>query len=795
MIAQTSEEIPLNPEQEAAVRHEGGPLLVLAPAGSGKTRVVIERLLFLIAQSGRGGESFFVATFTRKAARELVARIALRLPGARLPFVGTFHSLSARLLRRFASAAGLPADFTVSDSGDQKTLVREIMRRHKVSEEDLSIQDVLRQISRWKNARQRPDPELARRLFGTQRFIATCYGEYEEGLKRNRSLDYDDLLCRLVALLSTDMEVARTLRQEFHHLLVDEYQDTNPLQEELIRLLSRDRRNVTVVGDDDQSIYRFRGAEVAHIQRFGEHYPGASRVLLVRNYRSTPSIVSAASAVITKNDGRYSKSVMAVRGAGRPVALSEYPDEEAEARGVASRLAEWISGGGSPAQAAVLFRTNAQSIPLEKALTLSGVPFFKPGGGGLLESREARDLLAYLRVLANPHDRLSLLRILNVPPRGQGEEGQEEFLGLSGANPDLSGIELLKRLAERGGRRAPLSSLATLIEGGARAALEGLSPLALLERVVAVTGYREWIGREKDEEIRKRREGSLEELLSLAREFRPEAEISEPFAASGASPLAAFLEELALSLEGAEEGSRERVGLMTIHQSKGLEFDLVMVVGVEDQILPFRSFAAGRSQSDVEEERRLFYVAMTRARERLHLSWARTRRLYGKTQSYGPSPFLRDIPDAHAEGDRPEFVRASPGAPSGFARSGGAREEGGRSSWSPRGGAPREAPASFAPRRAGEGGGASSPPLAARPGRSGNGPPSEPLVPPRTEWPVRREWVGRKVHHPRFGEGLVVDARRPDPDLEVVVRFADGQSRTLLARLANLTPVGERDES
>ncbi len=784
-----SGQIPLNPEQEAAVRHEGGPLLVLAPAGSGKTRVVIERLLFLIGQSGLGGESFFVATFTRKAARELVGRIAMRLPGARLPFVGTFHSLSARLLRRFAENAGLPADFTVSDSGDQKTLVREIMRAHKVSEEDLSAQDILRQISRWKNARQRPEPELARRLFGTQRFIATCYGEYEEGLKRNRSLDYDDLLCRLVALLSTDAEVAQTLRREFHHLLVDEYQDTNPLQEELIRLLSRDRKNVTVVGDDDQSIYRFRGAEVAHIQRFGEHYPGASRVLLARNYRSTPSIVSAASAVIKMNDGRYSKAVTAVRGAGRPLVLCEYPDEEAEARGVAARLREWISGGGSPAQAAVLFRTNAQSIPLEKALTVSGVPFFKPGGGGLLDSREARDLLAYLRLLANPHDRLSLLRILNVPPRGQGDEGQEEFQALGAANPELSVTELLKRLSERGGRRASLSSLAALLEEGSRAAGEGRTPLPLLERVVAVTGYREWIGREKDDEIRKRRLGTLDELLSLAGEFRADPEISDP----SAPPLQLFLEELALSREGTEEGSRERVGLMTIHQSKGLEFDLVMVVGVEDQILPFRSFAGGRSATDVEEERRLFYVAMTRARERLHLSWARTRRLYGKTQSYGPSPFLRDIPEEHAEGDRPEYVRPASGAPSSFNRSGGGREEGGRPAWTPRGGAPREAPASASPRRAGTFEGASRP-FSSRPGPASPGGSPEPSVPPRTEWPVRREWVGRKVLHPRFGEGLVIDARRPDPDLEVVVRFADGQSRTLLARLANLTPADEKGE-
>ena len=755
----------LNPEQKTAVTHMEGPLLVLAPAGSGKTRVVIERLLFLIERSGRGGESFFVATFTRKAARELVERISYRLPEARLPYVGTFHSLSARLLRRLADRAGLPADFTVSDAGDQKMLVREIMRRHKVSEEDVPPQEILRQISRWKNARQPPGPQLAQRLFGSWRFMAACYGEYEEGLKKNRSLDYDDLLCRLVALLSSQPDVAASLRQEFHHILVDEYQDTNPLQEELIRLLSRDRRNVTVVGDDDQSIYRFRGAEVAHIQRFSEHYPGAGRVVLSRNYRSTLAIVDSATSVIRKNDGRYMKSVTAVRGSGSPVLLSEFPDEEAEARGVAGILREWIAGGGRPSRAAVLFRTNAQSLPLEKAMAAAGVPFFKPGGGGLLESREVRDLVAFLRLLVNPYDRLSLSRILNVPPRGQGEEAEEELARLSEAEPDLPVVALLRRLAERGGRREPLAKLADLLGDGGEAAARGGTPLNLLDRVVAATGYREWVTREKDEETRRRRLVTIDEFRDLVGESQ--------------ETLSTFLEDLTLSREGSGEEGRERIGLMTIHQSKGLEFDCVVVAGLEDHLLPFRSMAGGRPSTDVEEERRLFYVAMTRARERLQITWARTRRIYGKTQSFGPSPFLLDIPPELSAGDRPEMSRRpSAGASGSFG------ERGGR-------------PASFSgsgPRR-GQGSSVAVEPAFSR-GASGPGArrPSLSRDEPATgeiHGVIRKEWIGKKVLHPRFGEGVVLDARRPDPDLEVVVRFSDGRSRTLLARLANLTFAGE----
>ncbi len=751
----------------AAIHHDGGPLLVLAPAGSGKTRVVIDRLLALISRTGEGGERFFVATFTRKAAGELADRIAKKLPGTNLPWVGTFHSLSARLLRRFSEKAGISPDFTIFDAGDQKVLVREIMKRHRIAEEDMNPQDVLRQIGRWKNARQHPGPDLARRLFGKNRWLATCYEEYEHGLRSSRALDYDDLLLRLVGLLEASPDVAMELREQFHHILVDEYQDTNPLQEELIRLVSRNRTNVTVVGDDDQSIYQFRGADVSHIRSFGDHYPGARKVLLTRNYRSTPPIVEAAASVIEKNGRRYEKQVRAVRESGVLLFLKEVSSEEEEATHVCGKIREGMRGGGRYGDTAILFRTHAQALPFEKALALAGIPFYRKGGGGFLEGREVKDLLAYLRVMANPFDRVSLSRLLNVPSRGLGEKALEELAGLGASQPDSPAWDLLDRLGLNFRRSAEkLPELSALLREGEEAVRNGDSPLALLEEILRRTSYQEWVTRTAKAPVEaERRIGAVSELLRLARDFSPEI-------LDRRLPVPCFLEGLALAQQetGAEdEGGR--VALMTIHQSKGLEFDQVFVVGVEDQILPLR----GKTPTDIEEERRLLYVAMTRARLRLHLSWSQTRRLYGRTMSNPPSPFLKDIPDHLFEGDRPERRLRSPVQPS-------------RGPWELR---RHPAPTNgWVP--AGRRDGLSRPIRGTVPDsgeRLGEAPsPGGSLRRESVNVRDRRpEWIGRKVRHPRFGEGEITDAFSPDPDLEVVIRFSDGSRRTLLARVANLT--------
>lgn len=770
--------VPLNPEQMAAVLHEGGPLLVLAPAGSGKTRVVIERLLGLISRSGETGDRFFVATFTRKAAGELVERISRHLPEARFPWVGTFHSLSARLLRQFAGEAGLPPGFTIFDGSDQKALVRDLMKRHSISDDDLNPQDVVKQIGRWKNAGMRPGPDLARRLFGTQRWMATLYEDYEKGLSQSQALDYDDLLLKLVSLLGTRQEVARTLRQQFLHILVDEYQDTNPLQEELIRLLSRNRSNVTVVGDDDQSIYQFRGADIRHIRSFGEEYPGARRIVLSRNYRSTPTIVSAASSVIARNSGRYSKEVTAVRPAGSPVLMKELSDEEAEARFVAGQIREWVGAGGSFGGSAVLFRTHAQALPFEKVLSLEGVPYFRKGGGGFLERKEVKDLLSYLRVMVNPFDRVSLRRLLNVPARGLGDKAQETLDALVAASPDSPAFDLLERLAPSVRQADKARELSDwLREGSRKATEEGQLPLALLEETVGRFGYRAWIGEGSADPVeRERRLEGVREFLEMARHFGESERDGDPVR----PPSAIFLEEIALSQqEPGEEREGGRVALMTIHQSKGLEFEQVFVVGCEDQILPIR----GKTPTDIEEERRLFYVAMTRARVRLHLTWCQTRRIYGKSQSYAPSPFLRDIPDRHRRGDSPETPRPR-ATPDRSASSGSFKGSttGGGSSFRPPSPHPRPGSAPF-----------SKDLRPGRPEKEGRRTGEE--LPPAPKRMPRPEWIGRRVQHPRFGAGEVLDAFSPDPDLEVVIRFEDGRERTLLARVANLQMLGPEGAS
>jgi len=779
--------IPLNPEQKVAVNHEGGPLLVLAPAGSGKTRVVIERLLALITRSGEGGERFFVATFTRKAAGELLERISRHLPEARLPWVGTFHSLSARLLRQFATEAGLAPDFTIFDGSDQRALVRDLMKRHNIDDGDLNPLDVIRQIGRWKNGGRAPGPELSQRLFGVQRSIGMLYSEYEQGLSQNKALDYDDLLLKLVRLLGTRKDVAKILQDQFHHILVDEYQDTNPLQEELIRLLSRNRSNVTVVGDDDQSIYQFRGADIRHIKSFGEEYPGARRVLLSKNYRSTPTIVSAASSVIARNSGRYSKEVVAVRETGSPIFMKELSDEEAEARFVAGHVREWVNSGGKYGDSAILFRTHAQALPIEKVLSLEGIPYFRKGGGGFLERKEIKDLLSYLRVMANAFDRVSLKRLLNTPSRGLGEKAQATLDRLIAESPRSGSVELLERLAPSVRQSDGVGELALLLREGSRLSQEeGASPLVLLEEVIRKTDYRSWVEREsQDPGDKERRLEGVEEFLKMARSFVPDRKDTR-------SALSAFLEEIALSQQEPEdEQEGGRVALMTIHQSKGLEFDQVFVVGVEDQLLPIR----GKTPTDIEEERRLFYVAMTRARTRLHLSWCQTRRIYGKSQSYSPSPFLRDIPEGLVRGDSPVPSRTKtgperPGFPGSWTRRSpgadqGKGEDGSHSGATPRWTAPGRSRSEGWTRSA-----VSGHNLSPGGGSPGNRATMEeaPSAPKRIPRP---EWIGRKVQHPRFGTGRVLDAFSPDPDLEVVIRFSDGTERTLLARVANLQVVTE----
>ncbi|MHB1562810.1 MAG: ATP-dependent helicase [Leptospirillum sp.] len=748
----------LNPEQRDAVLHEGGALLVLAPAGSGKTRVVISRLLYLLERFSLPEDRIMAVTFTRKAAGELVSRIREARPGARLPWVGTFHAISARFLRENADRAGLPSSFTVMDGHDQRFLARNLLKLSGISEDEIDPKQLLTRISQWKMKEETPEKLLSAALFGPLRQMANLYAAYEKKLVENQVLDYDDLLIRSMMLLSSDPLLRSVCQSHFAYILVDEYQDTNPVQEKLLRLFSRDLSNITVVGDDDQSIYRFRGADVGHIHAFPKEYRNVKRVVLRTNYRSTDSIVQVAAALISKAPKRFEKDVVSTGIKGDPVELVRFSDERDEAESIAKRIRDHVAAGGRYSDHAVLFRMNAQAAPLEKAFSEHSIPY-KVGSSGasFFDRREIRDLMAYFRVLVNPHDRLSLVRILNVPSRGLGEKAQERLATIMpGENPTVP--ELLKRFAsESNPRQAPkILELAGIIEAGVSRVLQCSSLESIFSRLIADIGYREYL-----EALSEGSDGGgvrtslLDELLALAGRFDQWAKTE------GVVDVASrFLEETALSqddsLAGESSGVSDRVSLLTIHQSKGLEFPHVVVCGMEEGILPIRA----REATDVEEERRLFYVAMTRASKTLALTWCVTRQLFGRTQSARPSRFLFDLPPSRTCGDVPKRQDqvSSSVRPSSFAA-------GASGNFSPKT-VPGKSAAPFSPVQSREKG--------EHPGSSA---PAENR---------HHEKVGFRIRHARFGEGTVVSVTGSGPDRELSISFGPGNVKKMLERYANI---------
>ena len=747
----------LNPEQKEAVLHEGGALLVLAPAGSGKTRVVISRLLHLLETFSLSEDRIMAVTFTRKAAGELVSRIREARPGARLPWVGTFHAISARFLRENADRASLPASFTVMDGHDQRFLARSLLKSSGISEDEIDPKQLLTKISQWKMKEETPEKLESSALFGPLRQMATLYAAYERRLAENQVLDYDDLLIRTMMLLSSDTLLRSVCQSHFAYILVDEYQDTNPVQEKLLRLFSRDLSNITVVGDDDQSIYRFRGADVGHIHSFPKEYRNVKRVVLRTNYRSTDSIVQVAAALISKAPKRFEKDVVSTGIKGDPVELVRFSDERDEAESIAKRIRDHVASGGRFSDHAVLFRMNVQSGPLEKAFSEYSIPH-KVGSSGasFFDRREIRDLMAYFRILVNPHDRLSLLRILNVPSRGLGDKAVERLAAiLPGENPTIP--QLLKSFAaESNPRQAPkILELAQILESGISRVLERGSLESIFSRLINDVGYRKYLeDLSEGSEGGVVRSGLLDELLALAGRFDQWARTE------GVLDVASrFLEETALSqddsLAGDSSGISDRVSLLTIHQSKGLEFPHVVVCGMEEGILPIRA----REVTDVEEERRLFYVAMTRASKTLSLTWCVSRQLFGRTQSARPSRFLFDLPSSRICGDAPkrqdllsEPVRKAPFAPAsgGFSQKTILKK-------------------------------ASSP---AYPSRSKeNGEQAASSLPAENR---HHEKVGLRIRHARFGEGTIVSVTGSGSDRELSISFGPGNVKKMLERYANI---------
>jgi len=637
----------LNPRQHEAVTAEEGSALVLAGAGSGKTRVLTHRVAWLVQARGVSALSIMAVTFTNKAAAEMRGRIEglLGFP-VRGMWMGTFHGLSHRLLRAHFQEAGLAEGFQILDSEDQLRLVRRLLRQLGLDEAYYPPRRMQWFINAQKEEgvragalRDTPDPEA--------RQAQALYRLYEQTCERSGLVDFAELLLRALELLRNN-ELLRTHYQaRFQHVLVDEFQDTNTIQYEWLKLFAGGHRNLFVVGDDDQSIYGWRGARVENMQRFQQDFPGARVVRLEQNYRSTGTILEAANAVIARNTGRLGKNLWTEGEPGESIALFQAYNELDEAQYVTARVQDWVNGGGRRSECAVLYRSNAQSRAFEESLLAAGVPYRVYGGLRFFERAEIKDALAYLRLLANRDDDASFERVVNHPPRGIGPRTVELVRAEARARSCSLWAAACALVAAGGGRGVnAIGTFVAMVEGLARETADG----ALGDRVetmLARSGLIEHFRADKGEKGEVRVE-NLEELVSAASRYN-EGEDEE-----GMDPLSAFLSYAALEAgEGQAEEWEDCVQLMSLHSAKGLEFPLVFLTGLEEGLFPHQRSI--EEPGRLEEERRLCYVGMTRAMRRLHVTYAVSRRLHGREQFGSPSRFLGEIPTGLVE-----TVRAGP---------------------------------------------------------------------------------------------------------------------------------------
>ena len=625
----------LNPAQREAVLTTEGPLLVVAGAGSGKTRVLTYRVAHLISACGVQPNEILAITFTNKAAGEMRERLdALLGPMVRAIWILTFHAACGRILRREAPRLGYKTNFTIYDQADQVRLTKQCLEELDRDPKRFVPGGIHAQISSAKNQLIGPDDYLSRVSSFYDQTVADVYRLYQKRLHDSNAMDFDDLLMLTVEVLERFPEALARWQKAFRYVLVDEYQDTNHAQYRLLQLLAGKHRNLMVVGDPDQSIYAFRGADIRNILEFERDFPETRVIPLEQNYRSTNTILRAANAVIVNNRERKEKNLWSELGEGIPVHVIEVEDEHAEARFVAAEIAGLVEEGYSADEVAVFYRTNAQSRVLEDVLVRQGIAYQVIGGPRFYERAEIKDLIAYLQVLDNPFDAVSLQRIANRPRRGIGDAS----LARLRAYADGHGISLFEALAypeEAGIGAAPLrnvSALRTLLVS-LQAAAQDLSVPDLIEAVLDRSGYREALEAERTIEAQGRLENLLE-LVGVGREYLQQAQ--EP-------SLSGFLQEISLySDQDAIRGEQSLVTLMTIHNAKGLEFKAVFVIGMEEGIFPhIRSI----EEQGVEEERRLAYVGMTRAEERLVLAHATSRSLWGNRTFNLPSRFLDELPE------------------------------------------------------------------------------------------------------------------------------------------------------
>jgi DNA helicase-2/ATP-dependent DNA helicase PcrA len=732
LFADTDLTAGLNEPQKAAVVHRGGPLLVLAGAGSGKTRVLTHRIGHLVQTGDARPEQILAITFTNKAASEMRDRADRLIGGrARAMWLTTFHSACARILRSEAERLGYTSGYTIYDSSDSQRLVRQCLESLEVDTKRFPPRMIQSIISRSKNNLENAAAFEQKADGVVDEIVAETYKAYEKRLRNMNAMDFDDLLLRSVELWETYPDLLDKYQNVFQHILVDEYQDTNTAQYRWVELLARKYRNLVVVGDDDQSIYGFRGADVRNILDFEKDFPDAAVVKLEQNYRSTGRILDAAHAVVSQNSGRKGKKLWTEGPQGDQIKIRQLADEHEEARFIAGEIERITSGGVSNTDIAVFYRTNAQSRVLEDTLVRYRLPYQVIGGTRFYERAEVKDALAYLTMLANPNDAVSLQRIINVPRRGIGKTTVQRLLAYANTSGEPV-LDLVGRAEEVPGLAgAALKSLARFSE-----IMTSLQETAankkhvgdILEAVINESGYADALKAEGFEG-----EGRLEnlaELVGLAREYDLNAVGDDD---AGLEP---FLQQVALFSD--QDDLKEDAGqitLMTLHNAKGLEFPVVFMIGLEEGVFPHsRAVDSG----DIEEERRLCYVGITRSREKLYMTHAARRMLFGETSWNEPSRFIDEIPAEHAE------VQVETSNGGSFGR-GGASGSGAGSS--------------------GSFGGSSM-------GATGR-------------LALARFKIGDDVEHANFGEGVVIGV---EPGNMIVVRFTgDGSERKFIADYAPIT--------
>ncbi|MBQ3392227.1 MAG: UvrD-helicase domain-containing protein [Lachnospiraceae bacterium] len=798
----------LNTEQRRAVTQTEGPVLILAGAGSGKTRVITHRVAYLMQECGVDPWNILAITFTNKAAGEMRHRVDELIGfGAESVWISTFHSLCVRILRRHIDLLGYDRSFSIYDTDDQKRLMKDVMKKCRVDPKILRERTVLSVISSAKNAMKGPQ-RFRREDTGSEYImeqIADCYDEYQKELRRNNALDFDDLLLLAVQLFRDHPEVLRNYQNRFRYIMVDEYQDTNIVQFELVKMLAGDRRNLCVVGDDDQSIYKFRGADIRNILQFEQRFPDAMVVKLEQNYRSTQTILDAANAVIRNNTQRKDKALRTDKGKGAALRFRQFESPQEEAYYIVSDIVRRRQEDRSlhNRDFAVLYRTNAQSRLLEEQFVRASIPYNVVGGTNFYDRREIRDILSYLKTIDNGQDSIAVKRIINVPRRGIGATTIARVDAYAGAG-NLSFMEALEQadaIPAIGKAKGKLESFTEMIHEF-RAFSAANLPDALLRHVLEVLDYEEEL-RRSDEDDAEDRIANIKELLVKMTDYQEHAE--EP-------TLSGFLEDVALVADiDTVPDSDDRVLLMTLHSAKGLEFPYVYMAGMEDGVFPSRMSLDSDDRYAVEEERRLAYVGITRAQEELTLTASSSRFVNGEFRYNPVSRFISEVPgelfdgalpykksyDFYADDDwedeadpfdsrRPaaasrRTAAAGPGAYAGAAGAARGAEKAGAASSRPRPKAVYVRPHTADDKKPfiSRMGGASSRPSARTAGLKKG-------MPAVTEPDYG---VGDRVRHIKFGEGTVLGIEKGPRDYKVTVRFDEYGQKVMFAAFAKLLKV------